>query len=247
MIYSNIITLSDSEVSLLFDIHELIQRMEKAGEKDVKIRTIHYYAGKDLLKPIGFGRNAKYDMMHVHKYRLIRMLQRKHYSLQQIRDELTSYENVDTLLVALDRHGPIPQSLDTSEKLDNQHEQFDDLSFWAKLDKFAVSAGAKVSYCVLLLYFLLVSDSSSKYEKISIIGALSYFVMTNDAVPDFLPGLGFVDDLGALSLVLRSVRNQLSQEIHVLAEEKLNNWFASYRSVTKEMDEIKNMMKGSDE
>ena len=38
------------------------------------------------------------------------------------------------------------------------------------------------------------------------VGALSYLVLTFDAVPDFLPGVGFADDLGVLAGAVKVIR-----------------------------------------
>ncbi len=42
-------------------------------------------------------------------------------------------------------------------------------------------------------------------------GALVYFVMPADAVPDVLAGLGFVDDVAVISAAVRTVRDELDR------------------------------------
>lgn len=42
-------------------------------------------------------------------------------------------------------------------------------------------------------------------------GALAYFVMPADAVPDVLAGLGFVDDVAVISAAVRTVRDELDR------------------------------------
>jgi uncharacterized membrane protein YkvA (DUF1232 family) len=42
-----------------------------------------------------------------------------------------------------------------------------------------------------------------------VIGALVYFVNPFDAVPDFLPGLGLVDDATLIALLVGSIRGDL--------------------------------------
>lgn len=44
---------------------------------------------------------------------------------------------------------------------------------------------------------------------LKIVGALLYFVMIFDVVPDFIPGAGFVDDISVLLLTVRSVQKDL--------------------------------------
>ena len=42
------------------------------------------------------------------------------------------------------------------------------------------------------------------------VGALSYLVLTFDAVPDFLPGVGLADDLGVLAGAVKVIRRLVS-------------------------------------
>ncbi|MFY0643953.1 MAG: DUF1232 domain-containing protein [Bacteroidia bacterium] len=44
-----------------------------------------------------------------------------------------------------------------------------------------------------------------------VIAGLLYFVNPLDLVPDFIVGLGFVDDAAILTLVLRSIRSEVSR------------------------------------
>ena len=44
--------------------------------------------------------------------------------------------------------------------------------------------------------------SVSKWRKLMLLGALAYVVIPFDAVPDMLPVVGWLDDLGVVSLVL---------------------------------------------
>jgi uncharacterized membrane protein YkvA (DUF1232 family) len=42
-------------------------------------------------------------------------------------------------------------------------------------------------------------------------GAVVYFVMPADLIPDLLLGIGFVDDAAVVSAVVRTVRNELDR------------------------------------
>ena len=46
--------------------------------------------------------------------------------------------------------------------------------------------------------------------KAALLGALAYFVLPFDAVPDVLPFLGFADDAAILATALRMVANHLT-------------------------------------
>lgn len=49
----------------------------------------------------------------------------------------------------------------------------------------------------------------SNQALLAIVGALLYFVTPFDALPDWIPGIGFIDDLGVLAWVLRTWSDEL--------------------------------------
>ncbi len=108
-------------------------------------------------------------------------------------------------------------SLDTAP----QYEQhYDENSFWKKLKHVASKVGSKVLYPALQLYFLLQSKEVPVKAKTLIIGALGYLILPTDLVPDFIPALGFTDDLTALMVALRTVSKHLTPDINRHAKEQ---------------------------
>ncbi|MBG0765406.1 MAG: DUF1232 domain-containing protein, partial [Tissierellales bacterium] len=97
-----------------------------------------------------------------------------------------------------------------------------------KIKKVAKAAGIKVIYYVLIAYYLLKKPEVPKKEKAIIIGALGYFIMPLDLVPDFTAGVGYVDDLGALALALGKVALYIDDEIKQKAKDKLRDIFGDY-------------------
>ena len=91
-----------------------------------------------------------------------------------------------------------------------------------KLSSAAKWAGAKVVYAVLLLYYVLRSPNISAADKSKIYGALGYFILPTDLVLDFIPMMGYTDDMAALLWALHTVMNNLTPEIKQQAKEKLS-------------------------
>ena len=56
-------------------------------------------------------------------------------------------------------------------------------------------------------------------------GALAYFIMPADAVPDLLPAAGFTDDLGALVAALVVVMAHITPEVRAKAKATMTRWF----------------------
>lgn len=90
-----------------------------------------------------------------------------------------------------------------------------------KLSSAAKWAGAKVVYAVLLLYYILRSPNISAADKSKIYGALGYFILPTDLVLDFIPMMGYTDDMAALLWALHTVTNNITPEIKQQAKDKL--------------------------
>lgn len=103
--------------------------------------------------------------------------------------------------------------------------EFDDGSFWDKVKNFALKAGKEVIEKALWLYYAAQQPSTPAWAKPVIYGALAYFVLPLDAVPDAIPVAGFTDDLGALAAALGAVAMYVNDEVKRLAAAKLSEWF----------------------
>lgn len=108
-------------------------------------------------------------------------------------------------------------SLDTAPQYERH---YDDDGFWKKVKHVAAQVGRKVLYPALQLYYVLQSKDVPVKAKTLIIGALGYLILPTDLVPDFIPALGFTDDLTALMVALRSVNKHLTPEIKQQAREQ---------------------------
>jgi len=51
----------------------------------------------------------------------------------------------------------------------------------------------------------------SKKSLVALVGALIYFLMPLDAIPDFIPGLGFMDDVTVVGLALAAVKSEVEK------------------------------------
>ena len=108
----------------------------------------------------------------------------------------------------------------TLETAPQYERHYDEHGFWRKVRRVAMLVGAKVLYPALQLYYLLQSKDVPIKAKTLIIGALGYLILPTDLIPDFIPALGFTDDLTALTLALRTVGKHLTPEINRQAKEQ---------------------------
>lgn len=113
----------------------------------------------------------------------------------------------------------------TPNEIEKYQENYSDSGLQRKMKSVARWAGAKVMYAVLLLYYVLQSPTISKADKGKIYGALGYFILPTDLVVDFLPVVGYSDDLAALMIALHAVATNITPEVKAQARTKLSKWF----------------------
>lgn len=110
---------------------------------------------------------------------------------------------------------------------DTPQPDFSETSFWDKLKKYALIAGADVVERALQLFYALQAPKTPKWAKTIILGALAYFILPADAIPDVVPLAGYADDLGALSAALATIQMYITDDIKIQAQTKLRQWFDS--------------------
>lgn len=115
-----------------------------------------------------------------------------------------------------------------TEDIVKYEKNFSEDGLWKKIGNVAKKAGLKTVYMVLLLYYVLISDSTPQKYKAMIIGALGYFVLPLDAIPDFVPAVGYTDDVAAIAGAILAVAKCISPEIEAQAKAKLEEWFGEY-------------------
>ena len=104
-------------------------------------------------------------------------------------------------------------------------EQYSEKGFWEKLRGYALAAGREVVERALMLYYAAQNPETPAWAKSVIYGALAYFILPLDAIPDTIPLAGYSDDLGALALALTTVAAYVTPEVKEKARAKLRDWF----------------------
>ena len=118
-----------------------------------------------------------------------------------------------------------------SEHDTKEYEQhYNESSFWNKILSMAKKAGLKLIYLALLLYYTLESRNVSKTDKAIIIGALGYFILPLDVIPDYIPFIGYTDDMTILYYAYKRVKTNINDHIREKAKNKLNSIFGEYNS-----------------
>lgn len=113
----------------------------------------------------------------------------------------------------------------TINNANNFAKHYSDGNLFSKIGKLASGMGKKAVYEILLLWYVMKSPLTPMRDKTIIIGALGYFILPVDLIPDFIPVLGITDDVTAIGLALKSVSKNITPEIKRQASEKLDEWF----------------------
>lgn len=126
----------------------------------------------------------------------------------------------------------------TPQDIAQYQEHYSESGLFAKIGKVCKKAGIKAIYYVLLLYYVLLDEDTSLKDKAVIIGALGYFILPIDLVPDFIPIAGYADDIAALTACLHTVKANITPAVRKKAVQKLYDWFVDVDySKVEEYDE----------
>jgi len=116
---------------------------------------------------------------------------------------------------------------------------FSESKFWRKLHRSSKRIGMKVVYPAVLLFYLFKSKDVPLKAKSLISGALVYFIVPLDGLPDFLPFLGYTDDLSLLAATLSHLVQYISPEIKAQTRQKISQWFENPAELNKMEEKYK--------
>ena len=112
-------------------------------------------------------------------------------------------------------------------KLEKYEKEYSEDGLWEKIGKVAKKAGIKVIYYALLLFYALQSEKVTVAEKALIIGALGYFILPIDLIPDFMVPIGYGDDLAVMWGLINKL-DCIDEAVKAQAQAKLTDWFGNY-------------------
>jgi uncharacterized membrane protein YkvA (DUF1232 family) len=97
-------------------------------------------------------------------------------------------------------------------------------SFWRKL----ASVAARVPFAedVLAAYYCAFDRETPLPVKTTLLGAIAYFVLPADAIPDMLPVLGFSDDAAVLATAIKLVSDHIRPQHREAARIRLTEFAA---------------------
>ena len=82
--------------------------------------------------------------------------------------------------------------------------------FWIKFKR--VMAKLPFAEELLAAYYCAFDQQTPRHVQAALLGAIAYFILPFDFVPDMLPVLGFSDDAAVLATAIRLVANHITDE-----------------------------------
>ncbi len=95
-------------------------------------------------------------------------------------------------------------------------------AFWSKLQ--AVLVLIPFAEDLLAAYYCAFDRNTPVHVKAALFGALAYFVVPFDGIPDILPVIGFTDDAAMLAAALRLVAGHIQPHHRDAARDKLQGF-----------------------
>ncbi|PIB13583.1 YkvA family protein [Vibrio rotiferianus] len=111
----------------------------------------------------------------------------------------------------------------SDDVLDQTMQAPDAKTFWRKMKNSVKKVGEEIAVMGIKSWLAVADSNTSVRHKAILGGALAYFVLPTDMVPDVLAGVGFTDDMAALTLAANSVGNAITDEHEEQAREKLSS------------------------
>ena len=91
--------------------------------------------------------------------------------------------------------------------------------FWSKLKQVA----AKLPFLedLLAAYYCAFDKETPRHVQAALLGAIAYFILPFDFIPDMLPVLGYTDDAAVLATALRLVASHITDDHRAAARAAL--------------------------
>ncbi len=100
----------------------------------------------------------------------------------------------------------LEEQYDSPEKYKQGEKEVEE-GIWTKLER----VGSKINFAkdVKALYNYMRDRYVPWYRKSIVVGALIYFISPIDTIPDLVPLIGYLDDLGVITAVLKFLGSEL--------------------------------------
>ena len=116
---------------------------------------------------------------------------------------------------------PGPDESGDSESGPKDDAEAVDKGFWSKVRRTL----GRVPFLdeAIAAYYCATDPNTPRHVRVALLGALAYFVIPTDMIPDFIAGLGFTDDATVLAVVIGTVRRYITLDHRARARNILDD------------------------
>ena len=97
--------------------------------------------------------------------------------------------------------------------------------FWTKFKR--VVATLPFAEDLLAAYYCAFDKQTPRHVQLALLGAIGYFILPFDFIPDMLPVLGFTDDAAVLATAIRLVASHITDDHREAARRTLSRMRAA--------------------
>ena len=101
-------------------------------------------------------------------------------------------------------------------------QYFSPESLFEKLKINIVAIGEELIIKALELYYATQNPEMSLKNKLQVYGVLGYLILPLDFIPDYIPMLGYSDDLAALMYAIALVEPYINEQVREQARERFS-------------------------
>jgi len=116
----------------------------------------------------------------------------------------------------------------TEDGLLDYSKYFNESGLFIKLGKVVGLLGQKTLYSVLILYYLMFDKNVPFKVRTVFMASLGYFILPTDLVADFLPVIGFADDIALISYIIANAIEYITPEINEKVAAKTRELIRKY-------------------
>ena len=128
---------------------------------------------------------------------------------------------------------PIKEIIRLFKNIDYQRISNNASIILAQIKRQAMVGTKETSKMMLELYYVMLSEKTSKFNKIVIGAAFAYQFLPNDFLSKEEYGiLGYLDNATILYFAYKRVKKSVSPEISKKVEETMNSWLSSVENFT---------------
>lgn len=117
------------------------------------------------------------------------------------------------------------EKINMEDSIEDMGKHYSDSKFINKIKKTGGKLAHKTLYAGLVLFYALKNPKLPQRSRLIILGALGYFILPVDLIPDFLPIIGLSDDAAILIAALVKLYEAIDDETKGQARKKMHDWF----------------------